>query len=711
MRNFPLDAFEDVPRDAGGHFSLNFYAAVYALLYYMNALDEINEADETSMLDEFSFLAGYFEEMSRYMPDDITWDAALEWWIQQITYWEQATDEHLPLLALTEKMGVGFQSRIALMLVGLNEEDSRFGTLFSRLQEPQAYRRPSLELVEHITASMTSPEDAGARSICSSLLSLNLVEAMNMDAPRAEWALRVPEVLWDVIKGKLESHLDSWCQYHLPESFPVPGDLIIPDAFLTRLEQLPALAQTGKVQSIVIRGTPGSERLQVIGSVARAMQHGVLEISKPSEVSERQWQLIGPLCSMTLCMPIMKYDLEPGETVEMPALNGYSGPVGIIKGLEGGLNGPAVEKSVTLDLPASDAAQRMRYWADEFAGYDVEGLGLIDHRFQLPGGYIREVAKKAIAYAALDGRETIRPDDVREASRTMNHQLLDTLADHIEVDGSWEHLVVSEGTRARLQELELRCRYRENVLKHLGPAFGAKPSRGVRALFTGASGTGKTLAARILATELGMDLYRVDLAAVVNKYIGETEKNLHQVLSRAEELDVILLLDEGDAFLGTRTEVKSANDRYANLETDYLLQRLEHYQGIVLVTTNEAENIDKSFQRRMDVVINFVSPEAKERFQIWGLHLPETHEVDGNYLEDLSVRCELTGGQIRNASFHATLLALEDGDSPVMRRHLEKAVQGEYLKAGAVSPLSEGGRTVEQHGGMVAFLDALSNNY
>ena len=124
------------------------------------------------------------------------------------------------------------------------------------------------------------------------------------------------------------------------------------------------------------------------------------------------------------------------------------------------------------------------------------------------------------------------------------------------------------------------------------------------------------MAAEILAVELEMNIYHVDLAAVVNKYIGETEKNLHRVLSRAEKLDVILLLDEGDALLGQRTEVKSANDRYANLETDYLLQRLENYQGIVVVTTNAWEHIDNAFQRRTDVVVHFIPPQAQERWHI-----------------------------------------------------------------------------------------------
>jgi len=193
----------------------------------------------------------------------------------------------------------------------------------------------------------------------------------------------------------------------------------------------------------------------------------------------------------------------------------------------------------------------------------------------------------------------------------------------------------------------------------------------------------------------------------VNKYIGETEKNLHRVLSRAEELDVILLLDEGDALLGHRTEVKSANDRYANLETDYLLQKLENYQGIVFVTTNAGENIDNAFQRRMDVVVNFVPPQAQERWHIWQLHLPENHIVDYAYLEQLSVRCAMTGGQIRNAALLAILLALEDNNGIVSNLHLEKAIQSEYRKAGAVCPLNENGEAGEYHDGMKAFFDSL----
>jgi SpoVK/Ycf46/Vps4 family AAA+-type ATPase len=335
-------------------------------------------------------------------------------------------------------------------------------------------------------------------------------------------------------------------------------------------------------------------------------------------------------------------------------------------------------------------------------------LRTISERFRLPAAYIRQAAGAATAHAGLEGRDRVGVDDVQAACRMLNRQLLDSLATRLDGNGSWSHLVVSEGAQLKLRELERRCRHREALQERLAPGFGSG-NRGVRALFTGPSGTGKTLAARILASRsvLGLDLYRVDLAAVVNKYIGETEKNLHRILTRAEELDVILLLDEGDALLGQRTEVKSANDRYANLETNYLLQRLETYQGIVIVTTNAAEHIDTAFQRRMDVVVNFVAPQAQERWRIWRLHLPADHVVETQFLDDIAKRCALSGGQIRNAALLATLLAVDAGEV-MQRRHVAQAIDSEYRKAGAISPLRDIPATPSQDAAMRAFINALS---
>jgi len=180
------------------------------------------------------------------------------------------------------------------------------------------------------------------------------------------------------------------------------------------------------------------------------------------------------------------------------------------------------------------------------------------------------------------------------------------------------------------------------------------------------------------------------------------------VLSRAEALDVVLLLDEGDALLGQRTEVKSANDRYANLETNYLLQRLEHYQGIVLVTTNLGDAIDSAFQRRMDVVVPFYPPQPEERLHILRLHLPADHRVSPALLERVALRCALTGSQLRSAALSAALLALEL-QAPLADAHLEAALRGEYRKAGGICPLDRPGGD-GRDGGMGSFVAAFARS-
>jgi SpoVK/Ycf46/Vps4 family AAA+-type ATPase len=172
----------------------------------------------------------------------------------------------------------------------------------------------------------------------------------------------------------------------------------------------------------------------------------------------------------------------------------------------------------------------------------------------------------------------------------------------------------------------------------------------------------------------------------VNKYIGETEKNLDRVLSLAEELDVVLLFDEGDGLLARRTSIQSSNDRYANLETNFLLQRLESFEGIVFVTTNATERLDSAFQRRMDAVVDLRPPEIDERRRLWALHLPLEHSVGSTLLDRLAVQCPLTGGQIRNVAVHARLLALDDGGI-VNDDLLAASVRREYRKVGTTCPL------------------------
>jgi SpoVK/Ycf46/Vps4 family AAA+-type ATPase len=232
---------------------------------------------------------------------------------------------------------------------------------------------------------------------------------------------------------------------------------------------------------------------------------------------------------------------------------------------------------------------------------------------------------------------------------------------------------------------EARCRHRE-ALADGAAVLGAVGSAGVRLLFRGPSGTGKTLAARTLAGVLGLDLYAVDIASVVDRYLGVTEQNLDRLFSRAEETGAALLLDEGDALMTQRTAVQSSNDRYANLETNFLLQRLESFDGLLVVTTNAGKRIDSAFERRMDVVVDFGPPGEVERWWLWRLHLPSEHEVVHDVVDDLAVHCQMTGAEIRKTTLHAALLALEEG-SPLRAEHLLAATRRELEKAGRSFPL------------------------
>ena len=708
-------AFAQMDRTPDNHFALHFHAAVYAVLAFVRTLQEQGGAETDDLVDDYPFLGQYLAEDLRFMPDDLTWDEGGAWWGRELRRWEARADRHLPLRALSTTFGLSPPQRLAFMLTGLIEEDSRFGTLFAHLQAPVQRRRPTVELLGRIVQRL----DAGADGwgICRPLVEHHLVEVVDRSRPRAEWTLRVPGIVWDAARGTVPSTLDGAeqrTQVRPVDALPSFDDVILPADSREQLCRVPRLLRADDTQFAVVRGTTGSDRLAALDAVARDLDRGVVRVEglgekDASDASAAVPDGLGPFCVGVRMMPVLEIDLAPGESRPLPPIPGYDGPVGVALSPTGGLTGDALDAAVTLSLGTLSADERRRHWRAAFERAEVADLDAIVDGFQLPGRYLRRAGAAAVRRAALDGRETVTTGDVRHATRSLGRQLLDTLAERLKVDGSWDQIIVDPRTEEKLHDLERRCHHRERLLDHLGPAFGNSTTKGVRALFTGPSGTGKTLAARILAAELGMDLYRVDLASVINKYVGETEKNLHRVLSTAEELDVVLLLDEGDALLGTRTEVSTANDRYANVETDYLLQRLEHYSGIVLVTSNLAGNIDPAFQRRMDRVVDFSPPSADERLAIWSIHLPTGHAVREPTLRQVATQCVLNGGQIRNAALQATLLALDDAsgrptpaeaeangkrirgtpeDVSVRDEHLTAAVREEYQKDGAVCPLT-----------------------
>lgn len=672
--------FADLAPTAAEHFRLHYLAAAAHVV----AQTAQSYGGLAAAFEHDPFLAGYHAETASREPEDLADEDRPAWWADAIATWERGAPDHLPLKALREGAGLEHEGLSLLMGVGLIEEDARFGLLFEGLGSLAGQHRPTLGL---LSAWWRDPADGGeVRARLRRLREMGLVQIVNPDAPRIEWALQVPGLLWDALRGEIHERPAPWLRHRKGEELSTLDEVIAPASVATTLGALPALLASSELRTVVVRGPRHNGRRTALGALARALGRGVVEAALPARGDDDRWRLLGPLATLLHALPVVVLDLAPGETAEPPALEGYAGPVGIVLGREGGLGGPLAERAVSLSLPVPDAAARRRHWSVGPGSGPVDGIEAIAARFRMTAGNVRRAAGLARAHAALAGRAAVRADDVRHAARALNRQALDTLATPISCEGDWSHLALPETTAAELRALEARCRHRERLAGSVGPALKSQLTPGVRALFSGPSGTGKTLAARTLAAALGMDLYRLDLAAVVNKYIGETEKSLDRVFSRAEELDVVLLLDEGDALMTRRTQVVSSNDRYANLETNFLLQRLEGYEGILLVTTNASDRIDGAFRRRMDAVVEFQPPEASERWSIWLLHLPSDHAVDPSFLGEVAGRCDLSGGAIRNAVLHATLLALEAG-GPVTSAHVDEAVRREYRKTGAICPL------------------------
>jgi SpoVK/Ycf46/Vps4 family AAA+-type ATPase len=249
-----------------------------------------------------------------------------------------------------------------------------------------------------------------------------------------------------------------------------------------------------------------------------------------------------------------------------------------------------------------------------------------------------------------------------------------------------EALVLGAATAAELQRALQRCAQREQLHTGLGHAARTRASDGVRLLFTGASGTGKSLAAQWLASRLGLPVQRVDLAATMSKWIGETEKNLSALLARAEHADVVLLFDEADALFGKRTEVANGNDRFANAQTNFLLQRIESHSGIIVLTSNSRTRFDPAFVRRLDAIIDFPPPDAQARRGLWAAHLGEAgHALDPADLNRLAAGADLPGGHIRNAVLAAQAHARASAQ-PLAFHDLVSALQAEYRKLGRTAP-------------------------
>ncbi|MFC9909213.1 ATP-binding protein [Streptomyces sp. NPDC127197] len=332
-----------------------------------------------------------------------------------------------------------------------------------------------------------------------------------------------------------------------------------------------------------------------------------------------------------------------------------------------------------VSVPRLDDDEQLALWADAFADIDLDDLELrsLVAQFQLPPHVVRSAA--ATIRRDLPVEDELDPARLAWRAGLAEARIgMDELGRRIEPQAGWDDLVLHERQVGVLREIVAHVRQRPTVHQEWGFAGTLRRGLGVTALFAGGSGTGKTLAAEVMAKELGLDLFVVDLSQVVSKYIGETEKNLRRVFDAAERGGALLLFDEADALFGKRSEVKDSHDRYANLEVSYLLMRMEAYRGLAILTTNMKKALDTAFLRRIRFVVDFPFPAEHERAEIWRRVLPSqapVKDIDCDLLAQLTV----AGGSIRNIALSGAFLAAEEGDRLQMR-HMLAAARTEYLK-------------------------------
>jgi len=358
---------------------------------------------------------------------------------------------------------------------------------------------------------------------------------------------------------------------------------------------------------------------------------------------------------------------------------------------------PRVARAIrTIEVAKPTRAEQETLWVTALGAANADLAGSLSAHFALSGPAIAALARPHVQSADEPAlwaacRETLRPR-------------LDKLAQRIDVRADWSDLVLPPDRADLLRQIAVQVRHRRRIHEEWGFAARSRRGLGVSALFSGESGTGKTLAAEVLASTLELDLYRIDLSGVVNKYIGETEKNLRRLFDAAEESGAILFFDEADALFGKRSEVRDSHDRYANIEVNYLLQRIEGYQGLAILATNMRSALDTAFLRRLRFVVTFPYPGVAERQAIWQRAFPAKAQVgllDWAHLAKLN----LTGGNIATVALNAAFLATADG-SAVEMRHVLAAARAEYVKLDR--PFREGDFLVEVIGNATGAMERVA---
>ncbi|HEX7843371.1 MAG TPA: ATP-binding protein [Kofleriaceae bacterium] len=456
----------------------------------------------------------------------------------------------------------------------------------------------------------------------------------------------------------------------------------------------PSVDPSFRAARIAVRGRVGSGRrtlscalaaragrdLAVIDALAlpRAPDLFAAELQR----SLRRAQLIG-LVPCIAHLGEVTFDERPARDVAAEPLRLHPGPIFVIASPDETV--PFGPGHTSIELPVLAETERRAVWTRALAeaSIAVADIDALAARYKIGPGVIRQ------AVAAARDAAGVPDGDASPAIEAYIRQTRDTrlgqYARRVARLASWSNVVFPPDILDSLRELVARVRHGRQVYETWGMTRTMATSRGLTALFQGPPGTGKTLVAGVIARELGLDLYQVDLSKVMSKWIGETERNLATIFDAAEDGQVILLFDEADSLFARRTEVRSSNDRYANLEVNYLLQRLDAFEGIAILTTNSGNSIDQAFKRRLSFRLSFPFPDEETREQLWRAHLPPELPIAGTLtLDALARKYQLSGGYIRNACLRAAFLAAQE-ETALHQHHLERAVALEFAELGKLS--------------------------
>jgi hypothetical protein len=588
--------------------------------------------------------------------------------VRELTRWREAPPaQDARLAALAEAWRLSTGEMLAVALACAAETDPMVGRVLAWLQAPVGGARPTIGLIAMV-AERLGDASAFAALAGGMAHASGLIQFDGNSRALPETAVMVPLPVVFALADAASRLTPPGVRVGMVDAPALPPSLRAAAATRAR-----ALAPGGAL--VVRSGHPQEARaLAMAIATSQGARAAFLDGDPPAGFA--------PWLTLTGCLPVLCAEIAPGERRRLPELTGWRDAWLIAAGPDGSFERDG-ETLPSWRVPVPCAEERVALW--HAATDEVELARTLGAAHRHPAGRISELARAGRFQSRLGGSERLTAADVALAARSGASGDLGTLAELLPEPIPDDALVLPPTTRREIEALAARCISRDALADSLGPAARARYRPGVRALLVGPSGTGKTLAVAWLATRLALPLYRVDLASVTSKYIGETEKNLAQLFARAEHAEGVLLFDEADSLFGKRTDVKEANDRFANAQTNYLLQRIESFEGIAILTSNSRARFDSAFTRRLDAVIEFPPPGPEERRALWLAHLGSAHTLGTAALNRYAANCELAGGHIRNAVLAAAVAARAHARL-ISEADLAAALTAEYRKLGKALP-------------------------